>query len=62
MRDLSKIIADNGGDNTPGLDTHNLTGRAKCDACNQPAFKFGLCQGHYRMGQYDPTREIASNE
>lgn len=28
MRSLEQIIADNGGDNTPALDTHNLTGRA----------------------------------
>lgn len=27
MRSLEQIVADNGGDNTPGLDTHNLTGR-----------------------------------
>lgn len=62
MRDLSQIIADNGGDNTPAMDTHNLTGRAICDACNQPSFNYGLCRGHYRMGLYDPTREIAANE
>src|SRR5574338_1209873 len=28
MRDLGWIINDNGGDATPALDTHNLTGRA----------------------------------
>lgn len=28
MRDLRQIIKDNGGDDTPALDTHNLTGRA----------------------------------
>jgi hypothetical protein len=28
MRDLRQIVHDNGGDNTPALDTHNLTGRA----------------------------------
>lgn len=28
MRSLDQIVKDNGGDNTPGLDTHNLTGRA----------------------------------
>ena len=31
MRDLAQIIRDNGDDNTPGLDTHNLTGRAQED-------------------------------
>ena len=30
MRSLEQIIADNGNDNTPALDTHNLTGRALC--------------------------------
>lgn len=29
MRSLEQIIKDNGGDNTPLLDTHNLTGRAR---------------------------------
>ena len=29
MRSLEQIVADNGNDNTPGMDTHNLTGRAK---------------------------------
>lgn len=29
MRSLEQIVADNGDDNTPGLDTHNLTGRVK---------------------------------
>lgn len=28
MRDLAQIIRDNGADDTPALDTHNLTGRA----------------------------------
>ena len=28
MRSIEEIIRVNGGDNTPGLDTHNLTGRA----------------------------------
>jgi hypothetical protein len=28
MRSIEQIIHDNGGDNTPALDTHNLTGRA----------------------------------
>lgn len=28
MRSIEQIIHDNGNDNTPGLDTHNLTGRA----------------------------------
>jgi hypothetical protein len=28
MRSLEQIIHDNGNDNTPALDTHNLTGRA----------------------------------
>lgn len=28
MRAIEQIIHDNGGDNTPLLDTHNLTGRA----------------------------------
>jgi hypothetical protein len=28
MRDLRQIVHDNGGDDTPALDTHNLTGRA----------------------------------
>lgn len=28
MRSLEQIIRDNGGDNTPGMDTHNLTGSA----------------------------------
>lgn len=28
MRSLEEIIHDNGGDSTPFLDTHNLTGRA----------------------------------
>lgn len=28
MRDIRQIIADNGNDNTPAMDTHNLTGRA----------------------------------
>lgn len=28
MRSLEQIVADNGNDNTPALDTHNLTGRA----------------------------------
>jgi hypothetical protein len=31
MRDLGQIVADNGNDNTPALDTHNLTGRAVVD-------------------------------
>ena len=31
MRDLDKIVADNGGDDTPALDTHNLTGRVVLD-------------------------------
>ena len=31
MRTLEQIVADNGGDNTPALDTHNLTGRARID-------------------------------
>jgi len=29
MRSLSEIVRDNGGDNTPMLDTHNLTGRVR---------------------------------
>lgn len=34
MRDIRQIVADNGGDNTPGMDTHNLTGRIpKCEFC-----------------------------
>lgn len=28
MHDLRQIVKDNGGDDTPALDTHNLTGRA----------------------------------
>lgn len=28
MRSIEQIVKDNGGDNTPALDTHNLTGRA----------------------------------
>jgi hypothetical protein len=28
MDSLDRIVASNGGDNTPMLDTHNLTGRA----------------------------------
>ena len=28
MRSLEQIVRDNGGDDTPALDTHNLTGRA----------------------------------
>lgn len=28
MRDLRQIVKDNGGDDSPALDTHNLTGRA----------------------------------
>ena len=27
MKPLEQIVAENGGDDTPGLDTHNLTGR-----------------------------------
>lgn len=28
MRSIEQIVRDNGGDDTPALDTHNLTGRA----------------------------------
>lgn len=31
MRSLEQIIHDNGGDNTPMYDSHNLTGRAPKD-------------------------------
>lgn len=62
MRSIEQIIADNGNDNTPALDTHNVTGRAKCKYCDLPAFRFGECKGHYELGVYDPTREIAANE
>jgi len=62
MRDLNQIIADNGNDPTPAMDTHNLTGRAICRYCNLPAYAYGMCEGHYRLGLYDPTREIAANE
>lgn len=35
MRDIRQIIADNGWDNTPALDTHNLTGRALPEGVEQ---------------------------
>ena len=34
MRDINQIIADNGNDNTPAMDTHNLTGRVVLDPDN----------------------------
>ena len=39
MRSLEQIIADNGGDNTPAGDTHNLTGRARPEQIVEDQFE-----------------------
>jgi hypothetical protein len=62
MRSIEQIIADNGFDNRPAMDTHNLTGRVQCKECRLPARPNDtLCVGHARMMDYDPTG-IAHND
>lgn len=67
MRSIKQIIADNGGDNTPAMDTHNLTGRGpKCTFCGDAIIgyeptQYGECRLCGRLGQYRPG-EIAYND
>lgn len=62
MRSIEQIVVDNGNDNTPAMDTHNLTGRVTCTYCELPTFRLGCCAGHFELITYNPDREIAANE
>lgn len=67
MRDIRQIIADNGGDNTPAMDSHNLTGRGpKCSFCGDALYGYGpdqptVCRMCQRLYEYRPG-EIAYND
>jgi hypothetical protein len=67
MRSLERIIADNGNDNTPALDTANLTGRVKCEFCGDIGVAMADCKNENLCVRchelYTYTREgIAYNE
>lgn len=67
MRDIRQIIADNGNDNTPAMDSHNLTGRApRCTFCGDTMIgykpnQYGECRLCRRLSEYRPG-EIAYND
>lgn len=67
MRDIRQIVADNGNDNTPAMDSHNLTGRAvRCSVCGDSIIGMPIgsteCRLCNRLFEYDPSREIAFND
>ena len=67
MRDVRQIVADNGNDNRPGYDSHNLTGRApKCGFCGDVVINYDptkpvYCELCWKLGDYNPEG-IAFND
>lgn len=65
MRSIEQIVNDNGGDNTPALDTHNLTGRALPEGVEPewtPLESEVEGEYEYQYGYFDTPTDVLSYE